>query len=184
MDIFYGWKFSFASFKEVIFMKKIFILLLFTTTMLTAQNKVANNFYSLSAPSNTNVKSFQSSHEELANIDSFQFFLEDKPKYIFYMMSNKLETSATVSLENYKDYVFDLGELDITNAEMFNSFIKVYFNYKNKKSIEGVVYIGIRNNILNRFLLMYPNKSALDKFDKEVNIMLNDVDYKKSSWDK
>ena len=98
------------------------------------------------------------------------------------MMSNKLETSATVSLENYKDYVFDLGELEITNTEMFNSFIKVYFNYKNKKSIEGVVYIGIRNNVLNRFLLMYPNKSVLEKFDKEVNIMLSNVDYKKGNW--
>lgn len=165
-------------------MKKFFLLLLFTSTIVTSQNKVVNNFYSLSSPANTNVKSFQSSHEELANIDSYQFFLEDKPKYIFYLMSNKLETSSTVSLENYKNYVFDLGELDITNTEMFNNFIKVYFNYKNKKSIEGVVYIGIRNNILNRFLLMYPNKSALYKFDKEVNIMLNGVDYKKGSWDK
>lgn len=29
---------------------------------------------------------------------------------------------------------------------------------------------------------MYPNKSALDKFDKEVNLMLSDVIYKKSNW--
>lgn len=126
-------------------MKKILIiLLLFITSIVMAQNKIENNFYSLSIPSATNVKPFQSTHEELANIDSYQFFLEDRPKYIFYMMSNKLETSATVSLDNYNDYVYDLGELEVVNAEMFNNFIKVYFNYKNKKAIEGVVYIGIK----------------------------------------
>lgn len=162
--------------------KKILLLLLFVTSVMTSQNKVENAYYRLAVTANTNVKLFQSTHEGLANIDSYQFLVNEKPKYIFYMMSNKLETSLTVGLDNYKDFLFDIGDIDITNAEMFNGFIKVYFNYKNKKAIEGVVYISVRGNILNRFLIMYPNKSALKAFDDEVNMIIKDVNYKKNVW--
>lgn len=149
-----------------------------------SQSKVDNAYYGLKVPPNTNVKLFQSTHESLANIDSYQFIVNGRPKYIFYLMSNKLAIPATVGMDNYNDFLFDIGDIDIINIEMFNNFIKVYFNYKNKNAIEGIVYIGITDNILNRFLIMYPNESALKSFDEEVNLMVKEVDYKKSNWDK
>lgn len=161
---------------------KIFLSLLFITSIMTAQNKVENPYYSISIPSKTNVKLYQSSHESLSNIDSYQFLVDGKPKYIYYMMSNKLETSVTVGMDNFNDFLFDIGDIDITNVEMFNDFIKVYFKYKTKNAIEGAIYIGIRGDILNRFLVMYPNASALKSFNEEVNLLLKDVTYKKSKW--
>ncbi len=144
---------------------------------------IENTFYKIQVPVNTSIKAFQSTHEALASIDSYQFIVNGKPKYIFYMMSNKLETEVIVGLENYKDFLFDIGDIDITKAEIFNDLIKVYYNYTDKKAIEGVIYIGIRGNILNRFLLMYPNQSSLKTFDEEVDLIVKDVDYRKTNWD-
>ena len=164
--------------------KTILLLSFFVINMITAQKNVENAFYSLPVPSNTEVKLFKNTHEELANIDSYQFLVDAKPKYILYMMSNKLETSATVGLDNYKDFMVDIGDVEINNAEMFDSFIKVYFSYADKNAVKGTIYIGIRNNLLSRFLLMFPNESASKSFDSEVNVMLGHTIYKSNVWAK
>lgn len=149
---------------------------------MNAQKNIENSYYKLIIPHNTEVELFESTHEKSANIDSYKFFSNSKPKYILFMMSNKLEESLNVNMDNYKDYIFDLDDLDVINACNFNTFIKIYFNYESNNIIKGVLYIGIRNDILDRFLFMFPDEKHLIKFESEINVMINSTYYIKNHW--
>ncbi len=84
-------------------MNRCFLFLLLIVNSMFSQT-IENAFYKIPVPFNTFTKSFQSTHEELTNIDSYQFLANEKPKYIFYLISNKLETLVKIDLDNYKDF--------------------------------------------------------------------------------
>uniref|UniRef100_UPI003A8DA0AD hypothetical protein n=1 Tax=Flavobacterium beibuense TaxID=657326 RepID=UPI003A8DA0AD len=156
-------------------MKFFLFALLFVTVEGKSQDKLENAYYILNLPNNTTVKLFQHTNEDFANIDSYKFFEGEKPKYVLYMMSNKLEADVTVREDNYIDFLNDIGALNVTNVSRFNNFFKVNFNFKDREAIECVMYININGDILNRFLLMYPNKTILNNFENEVNIFLKNI---------
>ena len=68
-----------------------------------------------------------------------------------------------------------IGDLGVTRIEIFNDFTKVYFQQKNNTAVECVIYMNVKGNILNRFLLMYPGKNALKLFDEEVNSFFKNI---------
>ncbi|KAF2514152.1 hypothetical protein E0W68_13790 [Flavobacterium salilacus subsp. salilacus] len=162
--------------------KKILLLIIFFCFNMNAQKKIENSYYRLIIPHNTEVELFENTHEKLANIDSYKFFSNSKPKYILFMMSNKLEESVDVEMDNYKDFIFDIEDIDVVKADNFNTFIKIYFNYKSNNIIKGVLYIDTRNDILDRFLFMFPNEKHLVKFESEIDIMIDNINYIKDYW--
>ncbi|WP_116787547.1 hypothetical protein [Flavobacterium psychrotrophum] len=162
-------------------MKSIIFLLFFATCM-KAQSNIENNFYLLPLPTGICAKLYQSTNEKQANIDSYQVTINTKPSYILYMMSNELQIPTPVKIENVKDFLFDIGDIDVNKVENYKSFIKVYFKYKNNNTIDCVIYMMTTNNILNRFLLMYPGINAQNKFDLVVNSIIEGVIYKKKNW--
>ena len=81
----------------------LFVFNLISYDMLSQEN-IKTNFYKLNIPKNTTVKTFAKNHEELANIDAYQFNADEKPKYIMYLMSNKTNVEITsINIDNYKD---------------------------------------------------------------------------------
>lgn len=150
---------------------------------LLSQENIKTNFYQLKAPENTTVKTFAETHEELANIDVYQFNVAEKPKYILYLMSNKTNVEiTTIDIDNYKDFLFDLGSLKVSRIENLEKKLKINFSYTDKENIRGVVYLSVKNNILNRFVFLFPNENANQIFQKEVDEMMNSVIELKDYW--
>lgn len=160
-----------------------FIVLFILSLNVYSQEKITTEFYSLQIPNKTTTKVFDSSNEELANVDVYQFNIDQKPKYILYLMSNKTkDQSVIVNLDNYKDFLFDLGDINILDVEKFGNRIKINYNYNDKKNINGIIYINLKNDILNRFVFLLPNESAKTTFSKEIDEMVKNVIEIKSSW--
>lgn len=149
---------------------------------LYSQEDIKTEFYTLKIPEKTTVKTFASTHEELANIDAYQFNIDEKPKYILYLMSNKTNKEVSINADNYKDFLFDLGDLKILGVEDLKGKIKIDFSYIDKKNINGIIYASVKNDILNRFVFLLPNESAKKTFQKEIDEMINNVNEVKSIW--
>lgn len=150
---------------------------------LYSQENIKTDFYVLKVSEQTTVKAFASTHEELANIDAFQFIVDEKPKYILYLMSNKTNTEqVNINMDNYKDFLFDLGDLKVSSVEDLGSKIKIHFLFNDKKNINGIVYAYIKNDVLNRFVFLLPNDNAKITFTKEIDEMINNVAEVKSHW--
>lgn len=148
-----------------------------------SQNDINTAFYNLKVPENTSIKTFTSTHEELANIDAYQFIFNEKPKFILYLMSNKTNKEiASVNIDNYKDFLFDLGDLKISGIEDLNGKIKILFTYADKQEIKGIIYANVNSNILNRFVFLLPNQSAKEAFQKEIDTIINNLVDLKKSW--
>ncbi|KGO86455.1 hypothetical protein Q765_11290 [Flavobacterium rivuli WB 3.3-2 = DSM 21788] len=99
-------------------------------------------------------------------------------------MSNKLNSSdEVITLENYKSFIFDLGEIEITKIDFNVNPLKINFDYKGNNKVEGLLYISIINNILNRFLFILPNqkKSGVDR-SSEINEIIDKLIYLKDEW--
>jgi hypothetical protein len=163
------------------------IILLFILYLLSnkamAQVDIENSFYKFSIPKKTNVKLFKSTHEELANIDSYQFIFEAKPKYILYLMSNKITSDIKeINIDNYKDFLYDLGEIKISNIEKTNGVVKLHFKYNENDAIQGVLFISINNDVLDRFLFLLPNESAYKSFNTEIDDVVKNIKHKKNKW--
>lgn len=158
------------------------LLILFLLIKSYSQEKISTQFYELNIPTNSDVKLFDKSCESLANIDVYQFAIEGKPKYILYMMSNKISDKVKVNIDNYKDFLFDLGDLNVLDASYLGDKIKVSFIYNNKKNINGITYIYIQNDILNRFVFLLPNESARNAFSNEIEKMIESTILLKNIW--
>jgi hypothetical protein len=150
---------------------------------LYSQDTIKTEFYSIRVPEKTSVKTFASTHEKLANIDAYQFIVNEKPKYILYLMSNKTNKEiVSVNIDNYKDYLFDLGDLKILGVEDLNEKIKIHFTYIDKENIKGIIYVSVNNDILNRFVFLLPNENAKEVFQKEIDKLVNSVIEIKNHW--
>lgn len=155
---------------------------LISNDMLSQEN-IRTNFYQLKVPENTTVKIFAETHEELANIDVYQFNVAEKPKYILYLMSNKTNIEiTTIDINNYKDFLFDLGSLKVSKIENLEKKLKINFLYTDKEKIRGIVYLSVKNNILNRFVFLFPNENANQVFQREVDEMMDSVIDIKDYW--
>ena len=168
-------------------MNKYLIILLTVFNLISygmlSQENIKTNFYKLNIPENTTVKPFAKTHEELANIDAYQFNADEKPKYIMYLMSNKTNMEiASINIDNYKDFLFDLGDLKLSRIENLENKIKINFTYSNKENIKGVIYMSVKNNILHRFVFLFPNENSIQIFQNEVDEMINNITEIKEFW--
>ncbi|MBO9584366.1 MAG: hypothetical protein J7574_09430 [Flavobacterium sp.] len=148
-----------------------------------SQENLNTKFYNVKIPEKTIVKFFDSTNEELANIDAYQFISDEKPKYLLYLMSNKTNQAIdSVTIDNYKNFLFDLGDLKIGGIEDLDGKIKVSFTYSDNNEIKGIIYVYVINNILNRFVFLYPNQNAKDAFQKETNLLVKNIIEVKKEW--
>ncbi len=162
---------------------KFIILFSLINNSIYCQENIKTEFYNLKVPEKTTVKTFASTQEELANIDAYQFITNDKPKYILYLMSNKTNKEiASVNIDNYKDFLFDLGNLKVLGIEDLNGKIKIFFTYVDKQEIKGIIYAHVNGNVLNRFVFLLPNQSAKEAFQKEIDTLINNIIELKNSW--
>jgi hypothetical protein len=160
----------------------LFVFNLISYDMLSQEN-IKTNFYKLNIPKNTTVKTFAKNHEELANIDAYQFNADEKPKYIMYLMSNKTNVEITsINIDNYKDFLFDLGDLKLSRIENLEDKLKINFTYSNKENIKGIIYMSVKNNILHRFVFLFPNENSIQIFQNEVDEMINNITEIKEFW--
>lgn len=168
-------------------MNNIYIRILIIFNLMTmpiySQERIETEFYNFAIPKNTVIKAFDSTHEEVANIDVYQFNFEEKPKYILYLMSNKTNQIVdSITIDNYKDFLFDLGDMKILGIENSKNKIKIDFSYNDKKNIKGIIYMSVTNDILNRFVFLLPNDSAKIAFEEEINIIVNNIKELRNSW--
>lgn len=162
---------------------KFIILISLICNNLYSQENIQTEFYTIKVPEKTTVKTFASTHEELANIDAYQFIVNEKPKYILYSMSNKTNVEiSSINIDNYKDFLFDLGELNVLGVEDLNETIKIQFVYKDKENIKGIIYVSVTNDILNRFVFLLPNEKAKELFEKEIDELVNNINEIKKYW--
>lgn len=162
---------------------KIIIIISLICNNLYSQEDIKTEFYNIKVPQNTTVKTFASTHEELANIDAYQFIINEKPKYILYSMSNKTNVEiSSINIDNYKDFLFDLGEIKVLGVEDLNKIMKIKFVYKDKENIKGIIYVSVTNDILNRFVFLLPNDKAKELFEKEINELVNNITEIKKYW--
>ena len=127
---------------------KFIILFSLINNSVYSQDNIKTAFYNLKVPEKTTIKTFASNHEELANIDAYQFIINEKPKYILYLMSNKTNKEiASVNIDNYKDFLFDLGDLKVSGIEDLNGKIKIFFTYVDKQEIKGIIYAYVSSFI-------------------------------------
>ncbi len=168
-------------------MNRLTIILFFVFNLISygmlAQENIKTNFYKLNIPEKTTVKTFAKSHEELANIDAYQFNADEKPKYIMYLMSNKTNVEiSSINTDNYKDFLFDLGDLKLSRIENLEDKLKINFTYSNKENIKGIIYMSVNNNILHRFVFLFPNENSIQIFQNEVDEMVNNIRKIKEFW--
>lgn len=159
------------------------IILFGLSNLCMGQNKLETNFYEIKIPEKTTVKSFNSTHEEYANIEGYQFFLNDKPKYLIYLMSNKIIGEVgVINKANYKDFCGDIGTIEVSELKEDNDMIIVLFKYADKETVRGILYLKLTNNILDRFLFLLPNDTAYELFNKEIDDIVKNIIYKKKIW--
>lgn len=152
---------------------------------LFGQEKLKTSFYSFYVPENSEAKFFNSSREEFANTDVYEFKESNKPKYLLYLISNKLtEDYNPLNIENHLNYLTDIENAEIISSEVIeNGKIQVKFKYIDNEQIMGIIFLTSTNNILNRFLFLFPNSELSKKFSEEVkNIFLN-IEFNKKYWD-
>lgn len=160
-----------------------YILINLTNNNLYSQDIVETNFYSFKVPEKTIVKAFGSSNEELANTDVYQFIVNDNPKYLLYLISNKINTEVTnIDYENYNAFLSDIGDIRILGAEKLNNQFKIDFNYNDKENIKGIIFISVNNDILNRYVFLLPNEKAKEVFQDEIIKLVNSITPIKNVW--
>jgi len=94
-----------------------------------SQENIKTEFYYVKKPEKTIIKAFNSTHEEFANIDAYQFITDEKPKYILYLMSNRINIEITsINIDNFKDFLSD----DIFQKEidtLVNNIVEIKSNW-------------------------------------------------------
>lgn len=166
-------------------MKKIFSLIFLLIAFLAnAQGTFKNDFYEIKIPDNTIVKPYQKSIEELSNTESFIFELNGKPKYILFLLSHKLLKKTELNEEDLAEFSIDLGEnLIVDKITAIDKSFKVEFHSSTGK-IKQIVYYFTTNDILNRFMFVFPNEEIENKFKAETETIVSGVKYLKEKWDK
>lgn len=161
----------------------LFIASFFYINM-TAQEFIETDFYKIKIPNNTTAKFFNSSAEEYAITSVYEFKQNNKPKYLFYLISNKLtDDYEPLNMYNYLSYISDMEEIEVLLVEVVNKDkIKINFKYKNDENIKGIMFLSITNNILNRFLFLLPKKELYEIFSNEINAIFFDIEYLKEKW--
>ena len=163
-------------------MNKVFILVLLVFSTSWAQSIHETEFYKMVLPLEYSANPYQSSKEEFANIDSFMLSHHESPRYLLMVMSNKLTANFDgISLDNYMDYIEDIGTISIISAEKSDDFIRVKFIDKKKENISFVAYLNAKNDILNRFVFFIPQKVG-DIYEKEITQVIKSIEYKKIHW--
>lgn len=149
-----------------------------------AQSKISTDFYILDLPNGFQFKEFNKSREENSNSDVYEFLQDGKPKYLLYLLSNKLNDNHTaISIENIKNYVFDIGDLNILNTENVSGKIKIVATSNEYENLKSIIYVFQTGNILNRFLFLFPNEEAKSLFAAEVEeLVKNHVSSKRTNW--
>lgn len=166
----------------MIFMRRFLLLLLLFTALTTeAQNDLRTKFYDVKLPLNTTVKPFASSDEEVSNSDVYQFLVNNKTKYLCHFLSNKLFTETDVNFTNFTEFLVELNEIIIDNAADTNNGFKVNFHYDDK-NVRGIAYLLRKKNILHRFVFMFPNEIAENKFKAEADDIVRNIVYLKNEW--
>jgi hypothetical protein len=148
------------------------------------QKTLSNEFYSFVPPKGTEVSLFNYSHEETANIDGYKFSMGDKLKYIFYLLSNKLNVEINeVNQSNYNDFLGDLGDVEVTSYDFNQKLTKLTFNYKDNVKVVGVLFISFNGNILNRFVFVLPNhNNPYQKFNDEIQNVITSIKILNDKW--
>jgi hypothetical protein len=161
----------------------VLIILYLLSSLCMAQNKLENNFYAIKVPEKTTFKSFNSTHEEYANIEGYQFFLNDKLKYMIYLMSNKmLGEVEEINKDNYQEFCGDIGAIEVSEIKEDNDMVRLLFKYTDQEKVRGIIYLKLTNNILDRFLFLLPNDKAYELFNKEIDDIVKSIIYKKNIW--
>jgi len=157
----------------------IVFLSLLSPIFVYSQNKIENTYCNMLVSDSINFEPFKKINEEKGFIDSYKLLVNSKPICVLFLMFNKLEAQVNVGEENYKDYIFDIGELNVLKTEQEDTYLKIY--YKDKK-VQGIIYLESKNDILYRFVFMFPNEDYLLKYDKIADSMFSSIEYKKSTW--
>lgn len=99
-------------------------------------------------------------------------------------MSNKLNViESQITLDNFRDYLFDLGEDIEILAVSTQNVPEIIFKYHGNDKILYKLFITIREDILNRFLFMIPNGDKSDEYQRDISFALKQVVYLKSRWE-
>lgn len=159
--------------------KYILFLVLFFPIFMRSQDKIENIYFNISVSDSIGVEPYQTTKEEKANIDSYKLSVNSKLIGILFLMSNKLEVPVTITDDNFKDYIYDIGKLVVLKVEKEDDFFKIYYQ---EEKVQGIIYLESKNDILYRFVFMFPNKSYLLKYDKIADSMFSNIEYKKKTW--
>lgn len=165
-------------------LKKLFLLLITFPFTVKGQESFQTEFYRFTTSINSEVSVFNSVNEESSNINGYKFRENGRLKYIFYLISNKLNAdNEVITIDNYKSFIFDLGDIEITSIDTNITPIKLVFNYKDNTKVTGLLYISINGNILNRFVLVLPNLEGIyEKYNDEINNLVQSTINMKSNW--
>lgn len=163
--------------------KKVLFFILFTTQII-AQKSFETDFYNITIPENTTANLFNSSKEEFATTEVYEFKQNNKPKYLFYLISNKLlNNDEPLNLFNYSNYLSDIGNIEVLSAEKIEvNKIRITLKYNDNETVFGVMYFSVTNNILNRFLFLLPKAELHEMFSQEINKIFLDIKYLKTEW--
>ncbi|MPT34819.1 MAG: hypothetical protein E2604_06970 [Flavobacterium sp.] len=157
----------------------------FGTNALFAQTNINTEFYKVDLPKGSDFKVFAQSREETANIDVYEFTLDKKPKYLLYLLSNKLnEGHSPIVEENLDSYLSDLGnDIKVVSVEQLKGILKVIIKYHNNDYLTSIIYLSETGNILNRFVFIFPNEQTRDLFHEEIqSIALKNITCNKTGW--
>lgn len=159
----------------------LLLLLLFTTLTTEAQSNLRTKFYEVKLPLNTTVKLFDSAEEELSNTEVYEFLVNNKTKYLCHLLSNKLFSETDVNFVNFTEFLVEFKGIIIDNAAVSNNGFKVNFHYDDK-NVQGIIYLLVKKNVLHRFIFMFPNEMAENKFKEEADDIVRNLIYLKNEW--
>ena len=164
-------------------MKKALSFILFlTVSTVWAQSIHETEFYDFILPSGDTSSPYQSIKEEFSNIDSFVLSHNKTPKYLIFVMSNKLTNDFDgLNISNYMDYLNDLGAITVTSAKETDGFIVIKFIDHKKENISYTAYLSSNNDILNRFVFFIP-RTVGDMYDNEIRGIIKSIKYKRLQW--
>lgn len=160
-------------------MKKYLILFSLFSSFAHSQSKVENDYCKIAVSDSIRFDAYKKINEEKGFIDSYKLSVNSNLIGILFIMLNKLEVEASIDENNYNDYIFDLGEITILSVNKEKSYLKIY--YKDEK-VNGIIYLGNNNDILYRFMFMFPNEDFLKRYGQVAHLIFEKTEYKKNSW--
>lgn len=163
-------------------MFRLFILFLLMSQYIYSQSEIATPFYTVKIPEGSVATIFKSSSEENAVIDIYRIDGVGKPPYLLYLMSNRLLTQEPdVNVDNFTDYLSDLGNLKILQVDFERAQPLITFQSNISEKTYYKMSPTIINDILCRFLFLIPKSSTFD-YNSEINFILQNITYNKKSW--